>query len=264
VELEEPTEPLPPPPPASPLAAPPPPPQAAPDVFAGTRYAFTTGLRAGEQAAVRDANGDVLLTYRSFTNVVGIVAALMTAIVALAGLAAVVFLIAEGRMLTAGIAVALSAAFAGGIATLVPSVTATLFEREQPRLTVTQLSRFSFPSATYAITDPDGRTLARLRRSIFTRLGRNCWTLLASNGNAIHGRAIEESFPRAILRKVAGKFSRTFDANVEIWWEGIRVAAIIRRPDTNGVVDYLDMNPHATIDRRVAVALATVVLGSEP
>jgi hypothetical protein len=213
---------------------------------------------------VRDTNGDVVLTYRSFTNVVGIVAALMTAIVALAGLAAVVFLVAEGRVFAATLAVGLSLAFAGGIATLVPPITATLFERERPRLTVSQLSRFNFPSATYAIADPDGRTLARFRRSIFTRLGRNRWTLLSSNGNAIHGRAIEESLSRAILRKMAGKFSRSFDANVEIWWEGIRVAAIIRRPDGNGAVDYLDINPHATIDRRVAVALATIVLGSEP
>ncbi len=223
-----------------------------------------TGLRAGEQAAVRDANGDVVLTYRSFTNVVGIVAALMTAVVALAGLAGVVFLIAEGRLWAAALAVGLSLAFAGGIAMLVPPVAATLFERERPRLTVVQLSRLNFPSATYAIADPDGRTLARFRRSIFTRLGRNCWTLLPSSGNAIQGRAIEESFIRAMLRKMAGKFSRSFDANIEIWWEGIRVAAIVRRPDANGAVDYLDINPHATIDRRVAVALATVVLGSEP
>jgi hypothetical protein len=246
----------------APALAPIPPP--APTPYDGTRYYFSTGLRAGEPAAVRNGEGDPVLTYRSFASIVGIVAALMTAIVALAGFAAVIFLVAEGRPFAAIVAVVLSIAFAGGIALLVPPLEAALFEAQQPALTITQHSRFSFPSVTYAIAAPPAGTLARVRRNIFSRLGRNRWTLLAPAADAIHGVAIEESFSRAVTRKLLAKFNRSFDANVDLWWEGKHAATIVRRPDANGALDYLELTPYATIDRRLAVALAALVLGAEP
>ena len=246
---------------AVPAPAPPPP---KPTPFDGTRYYFATGLRAGEPAAIRNAEGEPLLTYRSFASIVGIVAALMTAIVAVAGFAAVIFLVAEGRPLAAIVAVVLSVAFAGGIAMLVPPLEAVLFEAQQPSLTIAQHSRFSFPSVTYALAAPGSGTLARVRRSIFSRLGRNRWTLLAPSADALHGVAIEESFSRAVTRKLLAKFNRSFDANVDLWWEGKHAGTIVRRPDANGALDYLELTPHTTIDRRVAVAVAALVLGAEP
>lgn len=247
---------------AAPLPAPAPPPARTP--YDGTRYYFATGLRAGEPAAIRDADGEPVLTYRSFASIVGIVAALMTAIVAVAGFAAVIFLVAEGRPFAAILAVVLSIAFAGGIALLVPPLEALLFEAQQPALTIIQHSRFSFPSVTYAIAATSTGTLARVRRSIFSRLGRNRWTLLAPAADAIHGVAIEESFSRAVTRKLLAKFNRNFDANVDLWWEGKHAGTIVRRPDANGALDYLELAPYTTIDRRLAVALAALVLGAEP
>ena len=223
-----------------------------------------TGLRAGEPAAIRNVDGDPVLTYRSFASIVGIVAALMTAIVAVAGFAAVIFLVAEGRPLAAIVAVVLSIAFAGGIAMLVPPLEALLFEAQQPALTITQHSRFSFPSVTYALVATNAGTLARVRRSIFSRLGRNRWTLLAPSADAIHGVAIEESFSRALTRKLFAKFNRSFDANVDLWWEGKHAGTIVRRPDANGALDYLELTPHTSIDHRLAVSVAALILGSEP
>jgi hypothetical protein len=245
----------------APVSLPPPPPTPTP--FDTTRYVFSTGLRAGEPAAVRDYDGKPLLTYRSFASVVGIVAALMTAIVAVAGFAAVIFLVAEGRPLAAIVAVVLSIAFAGGIAMLVPPLEAVLFDAQQPALAIAQHSRFSFPSVTYALSTP-AATLARVRRSIFSRLGRNRWTLLAPTADAVHGLAIEESFSRAVTRKLLAKFNRSFDANVDLWWEGKHAGTIVRRPDANGALDYLELTPHTTMDRRLAVAMAALILGAEP
>jgi hypothetical protein len=247
-----------------PASPPPPPPAPTRTPFDATRYSFATGLRAGEQAAVRDAEGEPVLTYRSFASIVGIVAALMTAIVTVAGFAAVIFLVAEGRPLAAIVAVVLSIAFAGGIAMLVPPLEAVLFDAQQPALTIAQHSRFSFPSVTYALGAPGAGALARVRRSIFSRLGRNRWTLLAPSADAVHGVAIEESFSRAVTRKLLAKFNRSFDANVDLWWEGKHAGTIVRRPDTNGALDYLDLTPHSTIDRRLAVAIAALILGAEP
>jgi len=249
------------PPPASAPASPVPP---HPTPFDGSRYVFATGLRAGQPAVVTDGNGAPLLAYRSFASIVGIVAALMTAIVGVAGLAAVVFLAAEGRPLAAIVAVALSIAFAGGIAMLVPPLEATLFDGQQPAIRLTQFSRFSFPSVTYAIVTGNGGTLARVRRSLFSRLGRNRWVLLAPAADAIHGLAVEESLSRAFTRKLLAKFSRASDANVILWWEGKYAGTIVRRAVANGAVDYLDLAPDVAMDRRLAVAIAALILGSEP
>src|SRR5438477_583076 len=73
---------------------------------------------------------------------------------------------------------------------------------------------------------------------------------------------IEESLSRALLRKAAGKFNRRYESNVRIRYFEKNVGWIIRRPDENGEVDVLDAA--GDIDRRIAVALATLILGSEP
>jgi hypothetical protein len=85
-----------PPPPPVPLE-PPPAPAIGSGPFAETRYRFTTGLRAGEVANIRGDDNRVLLSYRSFASVVGIVAALVSGIVTLAGVAAVLFLSLKSR-----------------------------------------------------------------------------------------------------------------------------------------------------------------------
>lgn len=245
MESEPPTEPIPPaPPPAS--------------AFAHLQYRFTTGVRAGRTVHVRGANDEVLLTYRSFASVVGVVAALVAAIVALAGSGGVALLIAEGALVRAVIAVVLTVAFSLGIAMLVPRANVTLYEGSQPALTISQ--RGGFPSATYVVTTPNGAILAELRKTFLSPLARNRWTI--THEGRYLGEAHEESFSGALLRKLLGKFSRAFETNVVIT-AGVDAGRILRRPDPAGRVDVLELTSDA-VDRRVAVALATLVLGSEP
>ena len=266
-ELEPPTEPLmaavatlPPPPPA-PLSSEPAPAVAPPrhSPFAETRFHFTTGLRAGEVAGIYADDHRVLLSYRSFASAIGIVAALVSAIVALAGLAAVLFLLAEGAPVRAMLALVLTLGFAWLIARLVPRVNVTLYDEHHPALTISQ--RTVFPTGVYSVATPNGTTIAELRKSVFSRLGRNRWTIL-QEGRYV-GDAAEESFIGAIVRKFLGKFSRRFDTNVRITYGGIDAARIIRRPDAQGLIDALEITSDA-IDRRIAVAIATLVLGREP
>ena len=227
--------------------------------FASTVYRFTTGLRAGEVAYVRDAADRVLLTYRSFASVVGIVAALVCGIVLLAGVAAAVFLLAEGSVLRAGLALVLTIAFASFIGILVPRANVTLYDDGNPALSISQ--RSVFPSAAYVVATPNGATLATLRKGFLSRLGRNRWTV-TQEGRYV-GDAVEESFGGALLRKLLGKFDRRFETDLRIEYGGVAAGRIIRKPDAQRRTDLLELTSDA-LDRRVAVALATVILGREP
>lgn len=254
MESEPPTEPIPPP---VPPPAPPPPAPVAPlpqGAFASTVYRFTTGLRAGETAAIRGAYDEVLLTYRSFASIVGVIAAFLAGIVAVAGAAGVVLLVSQGALLRAVIAALLTVAFALLIAMLVPRANVTLWEENRPALTIAQ--RAVFPTATYVVATPNGAQLAELRKSFLSRLGRNKWTI-AHEGRYL-GDAREDSLFGALRRKLLGKFSRRFETNVRITYGGVDAGTIERRQG-----DALELTSDA-LDRRVAVALATLILGREP
>jgi hypothetical protein len=222
--------------------------------FTSTEYRFMTGLRAGETAHIRGANDEVLLTYRSFASIVGVIAAFLAGIVAVAGAAGVLLLFTQGAPLRAIVALVLTLAFTLLIAMLVPRTNVTLYEENRPALTIAQ--RAVFPSATYVVTTPNGTRLAELRKTVFSRLGRNRWTI-HHEGRTL-GEAREESFSGAILRKLFGKFSRRFETNLRITCGGMEVGSIVRRP-----TDVLELTGDA-LDRRVAVALAVMVLGREP
>lgn len=226
--------------------------------FGSSSYQFTTGVRAGEIATIRTPEGRVLLSYRSFATVVGVIATLVSAIVLFAGIAGALFLIAENAPLRAVAALALTFAFAFVIALLVPRANVTLFDDGRAALALSQLS--VFPTARWLVTTPDGSVLAEVRKSIWSRLGRNRWTLI--DGGRFVGQAVEESFGRALMRKIAGKFSRRCETDVVIESGGLETGRIYRRPNAIAV-DRLEV--HGTLlDRRVAVALATLILGREP
>ena len=227
--------------------------------FSATEYRFTSGLRAGEVAPIYDGEGELLLSYRSFASVTGVVAALVSGIVALAGCAAVLFLLAERAPFRALLALILTLAFATVIALLVPRVSVTLYDGQEPALTISQ--RSVFPGATYVVATPNGTALAELRKSAFSRLGRNRW-VIAQEGRYL-GDAKEESFFGAMRRKLLGKFNRRFESDVRIVAGGISAGRIIRRPDASARVDVLEVTSDV-LDRRVAVALATLILGREP
>jgi hypothetical protein len=227
--------------------------------FAETRYRFITGLRSGEVANIRGEDGRVLLSYRSFASVIGIVAALVSGIVTLAGLAAVLFLIKEGFAARAIVALILTVTFAFLIALLVPRVNVTLYDEHHPALTLSQRSQH--PGVTYVVAAPNGTTLAELRKAPFSRLGRHRWSIVQEG--RLLAEAVEESWGRAMLRKLLGKFSRKFETNFRIEYGGLEAGRIVRRPDAEGAVDVLELTSDA-LDRRIAVALATVILGREP
>jgi len=223
-----------------------------------------TGIPAGEAVSVRDDAGNVLLQYRSFASVTAVVAAVMAAIVIVSGIAAAIFLYTEDRVVPAGIALLLAAAFSVMIAMLVPPTNATLYDGAQPVLTIAQQSSISIPIVTYLVTTADGKPLARLRKNVFSRLGRNRWSILPPNDEHPLGEAAEESLSRAIARKIFGKFSPRYQSNVVIRYLDLAAATIVRRPDAEGQRDVLDVDPESTLDRRVAVAIATLILGIEP
>lgn len=241
-----------------------PPPADLSDVFRATRYRFTSGVRAGETAHIRHADGRTLLTYRSFASVVGIVAALVAGIVIIAGAAAALFLFAEQRPGAATAALVMSLAFSGLIATLVPRTKVTLYEGTNPVLTIAQRSRLSFPAAAYAVFTPDGTSIGTLRRSAIARLVRNRWLINAPPDQRGSAFAVERTLGRALVRKLFGKFSRSFEVDYRILDHGMPAGEIIRRPDANGDFDILQLDTGSALDRRVAVALATLIFGAEP
>ena len=213
---------------------------------------------------MRDDAGAVVLSYRSFASVVGIIAALVAGVILVAGAGGVLFLVMEHRPGPAMIAFALSIVFAVLVIMLVPPVNATIYDGPDPALTIAQQSSVSFPIATYVVTTIEGKALGRIRKSFFSRFGRNRWAILPPNHHGPRGEAVEESLSAALQRKVAGKFNPRFQSNVRIRYAGSEAGWIIRRPSEDGAVDVLDLAPDAAIDRRVAVALAVLVLGAEP
>lgn len=220
-----------------------------------------TGMPAGETARIRDDSGQVLLTYRSFAGPIGIVASLVASIVVLTGIAATLFLVGEQHALSAAIALVLAIVFAVIIMALVPPVTVTLFDGTSPMLTIAQRSRSAFPAVSFAVVTSDGEAVAGLRKGFFARFGKNRWLITDAAGRPI-GHAVEESLGRAIARKIGGKFSRAFESDVLVTAYRKRAAVIVRRQSHRGAVDVLECT--SDVDRRVAVALAVLILGSEP
>ena len=260
--LECPTEPMP-----NPLAGPtrrPPPEAPLPSAFAHTRFQFTSGVPAGEKATIRDRAGTVLFTYRSFASVVSIVATLVASVVLLAGAAGVLFLLMEGRLFPALLAMMMSGVFAVVIILLIPPSRVTLYDGPQPALTIAQLTKFSLPNVTWTVSTPDGQLVGRIRRSFFSRLGRDRWIVMGPSDAGPTGTALEESLIDALQRKLAGKFHPRYQSNLGIRYAGSNAGTIQRRPSAHGAADVLDLAPNCPLDPRVAVALATLVLGSEP
>jgi len=184
-----------------------------------------------------------------------VIATLMSGIVCVAGIAGTWFLIEQKSPLRALIALALTFAFAFLIARLAPRANVTLYNDGTPALTISQRA-----NTAYVVAAPNGTILGQLRKSPFSFLGRTRWTV--THEGRVLAEAIEESFGRAILRKLYGKFSRRFETNIYIRLPGVEMGRIVRRK-VNGDVDVLELTGDA-LDRRVAVALATVVFGREP
>jgi len=212
--------------------------------------------RNGEAAYILGDDGTTLFGYRGFASVVGIVAAVTSAIVLVAGAASAIILALDTRPLPAVFAALLTAGFSVIIAMLVPATRVTVYEGTTPAFGIVQQSSLSFPSVTFAVVGRDGRTIARLSNTVMSRLGRRRWRILAADADRPLGYAVEESFAGALLRKVG------FKSNYRIRYQGQDVGRILREAGT-GTLD-LTADPARTLDRRVALAIGMVVLGMEP
>jgi hypothetical protein len=147
----------------------------------------------------RGANDEVLFTYRSFAGIVGVIAAFLVGIVAVAAGACCCFSIKARRY---ALVAAVRRRVALLIAMLVPRVNVTLFEN-RPALVITQ--RAVFPLATAAVTTPNGAQLAELRKSV---LSASAATAGRSRRKAATRRSPRGIVLRRALRKFFGKFSR--------------------------------------------------------
>jgi hypothetical protein len=196
----------------------------------------------------------VLLTYRSFASIAGVVATFVAALMLVAGAAAVLLLWTQGSPVRAVIALTLTAIFAFVILLLVPKIDVTLFDNDQPALLLRQQAKLF--GTRFTVATPNGATLAEIRHSALCRLGRHRWTIW-QDGRYL-GEAVEESFFGAVLRKFLGKFSRSFETNISLRVGRLPTGRIPRRS-----ADVLEVTSDA-LDRRVAVALATLILGNEP
>ena len=221
-----------------------------------------TGLRTGENVTIGSDDGEALFTYRSFASAVPLVAMVVAIIVTFTGLGAVAFLLADSRPVPAIIALILSAAFTVLIAMLVPATNVSIFNDKLPVLTIAQQSNVSFPVATYAVAGADRKVIARIRRSVWARIGRHRWQILPADSDREIGYAIEESLSGALVRKILGKFQPRYQTNMVMHYAGKDAAWIIRRPNSEGESDLLEIT--GEIDHRIALALATLILGSEP
>ena len=227
-----------------------------------SRFQFMSGIPAGETAYIRGDDGNALLSYRSFASIVGVIAALMSSVVLVAGVAGVIFLCIEGRPLPAIAALMLSAAFSAMIVILIPATHVTIFEGASPAITIAQQSSVSFPSVTYAIGTGDGKPVARIAKSFFSRFGRNRWEILDSNDFLARGEAVEESLGARARPQTLRQVRAGVPVEHPHHWNGEDAGWIIRRPGADGHADVLELNPATTLDRRVAVALAVLVLGA--
>jgi hypothetical protein len=187
------------------------------------------------------------------------VATLVAAVVGVAGLAGTALLFNEGAPLRAIAAASLTALFVFLITLLVPRLSVTLFAEGAPALVLAQTS--SFPSTRIVVRTPSGETAGELVRSAVNRFWRERWTI--HRDGFLIGEAWEAPLSAALTRKLLGKFSRKFECDVTLAHGGIEVGRIRRRPDANGEADVLELT-NDLADARLGVALATVILGSEP
>lgn len=183
----------------------------------------------------------------------------MAAIVGVAGLAGTALLLNEGAPFRAAVAFTLTALFVFLISLLAPRLNVTLFADGAPVLVIAQTA--ALPSTRISIRTPDGEPVAELVRRLGSRFWRNRWHVYSESFPI--AEAWETPLGAALVRKVAGKFSRRFECDATFAQGGLDAGRIVRRPDEEGRMDYLELTSDLA-DHRIAVALATVILGGEP
>jgi hypothetical protein len=210
-----------------------------------------------------------VLWFRGFASISGIVIWFVVLTVLLASLAALTFLLSEGRFLSALTAFALLAGFVAILQkVLLPQIEIALFQDEElsrPALTIAQTSRFTFPAAAFAVFSDSWSEIGRVSFGTWSRLGRHRWSLLDPAGREL-ATAGEESLTDALIAKFLRGFDSRFETDLRVRIGGRDVGGIFRRPQSGLSRGTVDLNGDRAfiIDRRLAVALAVLVMGLEP
>ena len=166
--------------------------------FSKSRYRFTSGVRAGEVVTIRSDGGEPILTYRSFASVVGIVALTVSVIVAVTGMAAVLFLLFDGRPFPATMAFLLSAAFTVVIAMLVPTTHVTLYEGSHPVLHIAQQQDIAVARAKLQAMPRDASPVRLRNRCAMTGRPRGTFRKFGLGRNKIREIAMRGEIPGMI------------------------------------------------------------------
>ena len=241
--------------------------QATGEHFRQGLYVLDVSVPYGERSTVRDEDGKPLFYYRRPVNLVGFVAGLVAGFIFLAGLASTVFLAIDRRIIPAALALILTAIFFTIVLLLVPRRHIYLYKDESMTsvaLMLWQETRLSFPVLRFTARVPDGTMIGCFTKSAFSSLGRHRWAIFDRMGAARIGHAVEDSFSRAMIRKVLGSFFGMLRTNFLLFMNGRQVGVIDRR--TTPLDRYfLDLRGEAgeQVDRRVALALAVLIDGLE-
>lgn len=244
-----------------------PPSQSTEDLFRQGLYVLDVSVPYGEQSTVRDEDGEPLFYYRRPVNLVGFVAGLVAGFIFLAGLASTIFLTIDRRIIPAALALVLTAVFFTIVLLLVPRRHIYLYKDESMTsvaLMLWQETRLSFPILRFTARAPDGTMIGCFTKSAFSSLGRHRWAIFDRMGVARIGHAVEDSFWRAMVRKVLGSFFGMLRTNFLLFMNGQQVGVIDRR--TTPLDRYfLDLRGEGgeQVDRRVALALAVLIDGLE-
>ena len=234
-------------------------------VQASRKYTFPRLTRRGELAAILSDEGTTLW-YRSFVSVTSLVATLVTAFVSLCGVAAVTYLLIDGRFAGALLSLLVTAAFEVVIPLLVPPTNVVFFSDKSlttRALEIVQVGRPLLPADRFSVRSADGKELGQIERSALSRLTRHRWLIFDHDGR-LRSVTIEESTARAMVRKLTGKFRPDLDSDLLLTIDDAAAGRLIRRASGERVT--LDLSPGSrqSFDERLIVAMAALVFGLEP
>jgi hypothetical protein len=231
---------------------------------ASRRYTFPRLTRRGDVAAIVGDEGTTLW-YRSFVSVTALVATLISTLVFLCGLAAVLYLLFEGRFGAAFLSLLVTAGFGAVIPLLVPPTDVVLFTDATLTirvLEIVQVGRPLLPADRFSVRNADGHELGGIERSALSRLTRHRW-LIFDEDRRLRGVTIEESTARALIRKITGKFRPDLDSDLLLRIDDEAAGRLIRRAGGERVT--LDLwRTNQGLDERLVIAMAALVFGLEP
>jgi hypothetical protein len=237
------------------------------DPFRLSQYFLDVSAPYGERSVVRDTDLNALLYYRRPVNLAGFIAAFVSALVFVGGLAVAALLAFTGDVVPSLLAFLLTIGFSVLILLLVPRQKHVYVYRDeemsQAALMLWQETRFAFPILRFSLRGADGNVIALFSRTYASTYGRHRWRIEHPSGG-IFGCGIENPRSAALLRKILGSFFGLIKTDFRILLGPEEVGWIYRRQ--SGIERHLldlTLDPFFSLDRRVALGLAVLIDGLE-